>query len=118
MIRNNLEPFGAPHSKEESVMKYFVIQKGKSRVKFIIDGDKATLQHEMVLVSGGTGYSEHMPIEKAREQFRKYMGMGFKRFRNAKEVNWYATIENNTPYKEVWKVEGDFLIPIESRSLA
>ena len=100
-------------------MKCFVIQMDKSRVKFYIEGNKAELRYEMLLTGGGgTSYSEYMPIEKARDVFRKYMGMGFKRFRNVREVNWYATIENNTPFNEVWKVEGDFLIPIESRSLA
>lgn len=97
-------------------MKVFVLQKNRSRVKFAIDGSKATLYHEDLLAGGGAqAYYECTSIEKARDLFRRYLELGFKRFRNMKEVNWYATIENNTPFKEIWKVEGDFLIPIESR---
>lgn len=40
---------------------------------------------------------------------------GFARFRTLLEVSWYATLENNTPYEEEWKIEGIYFVPVKSQ---
>lgn len=102
-------------------MSYIVIQKDHSRYTFIQSdtAPKYSIHIEQLCISGlGSSLCFEYPTkERGNELYKKLMADGFKKFRNMNEVSWYATVENNTPYDEEWKVEGQYLIPVNSRVL-
>ena len=110
---------------------YTVIQKDRTRYTFIVGefyteiGSKRiptckprySVRVEELLTTGGSLIMNDTTKEKGNQLYKELISKGFKQFRNAREVSWYATIENNTPYDEEWTTEGKYLIPIKSRSL-
>ena len=72
---------------------------------------------EHMMVFGAEQHTEYISEEQFKEEYANLISRGYKQFRNPREVSWYATRENNTPYEETWIIEGDYLIPIASRVL-
>lgn len=102
--------------------KITTLQKARTRYIFInhtySNGEpRYTIQCEKLLITGSSLTSREVRKEEGNAFYKKLIEMGFKQFRNVKEVSWYATIENNTPYEEEWTTEGKYLIPIKSRVL-
>ena len=109
-----------------------VIQKGKTRYTFIKDEyytliwgrripsgkPRYSVHIEQVLTTGGSLIMEETTKEKGNRLYLELIAKGYKQFRNAREISWYATIENNTPYEEEWTTDGKYLVPIKSQVLA
>ena len=113
------------------MMGYTVIQKGRTRYTFI-SGEwymdcgfkriptgkpRYSIQCERLLATGASMNTNETTKEKGNQFYLDLISKGFKQFRNAREVSWYATIENNSPFEEEWTTDGKFLIPIKSRVL-
>lgn len=101
-------------------MKTQVLQKGKVRYTFIPskDGGLHTIDCDQMTYAGAAHYSKQVTAEQGNKIFSDLvLNKGFKLFRSLHEVSWYATIENNTPYKEEWAVQGAYLIPLNSHSV-
>ncbi len=79
--------------------------------------DIYSVTHERMMTFGSSESTEITTREKGNELYKKLIADGFHRFRKYKEVSWYATRENNTPYEETWITEGIYLVPIASRVL-
>ena len=116
-------------------MKCTVIQKDRTRYTFIVDeyymeiggiGGKRiptgkprySVHVEKCLTTGASLTMNDTTKEKGNQLYMELISKGFKQFRNGREVSWYATIENNTPYDEEWATDGKYLVPIKSRVLA
>ena len=113
------------------VKKQTVIQKEGTRYTFIVDEyytciganyspsgkPRYVVEVEQLLSSGASLYRNNTTKEAGNKLYLELLEKGFKQFRNAREVSWYATIRNNTPYDEEWTTEGKYLVPIKSRSL-
>lgn len=98
---------------------YVALQNENTRYTFVRDGntDYYDVKREHLLV-GGAGVSfDRMNAEKTKEEIADLKSKKFFEFRNAKEVSWYATANNNTPYDEKWEVQNGILIPVESHSV-
>lgn len=110
---------------------YTVIQKDRTRYTFIVGEyytvigckripsgkPRYSVHVEQLLTSGGSLVMNDTTKEAGNRLYKELIAKGYKQFRNAREVSWYATIENNTPYDEEWSTEGKYLIPIRSRVL-
>ena len=99
---------------------YTVIQKGETRYAFVVKEyssgkPRYVIETEQCLTHGGTFYSRNVTKEQGNKFYMEMIGKGFKQFRNAREVSWYATIPNNTPYEEEWVTDGKYLVPIKSQ---
>lgn len=113
---------------------YTVIQKGRTRYTFIagsyymeIGGmggkriptsPRYSIHTEQLLTTGGSLTMRDVTKEEGNKFYLDCLAKGFHQFRNAREVSWYATIENNSPYEEEWTIEGKYLVPIKSRSIS
>ena len=84
------------------------VDRGNSSPRYMI-------QSEVLFETGhGSGSYRYTGEREALEFLIRMMDQGFKKFQNAREVSWYATVENNTDREEVWEVQGDWLVPIKS----
>ena len=103
-------------------MGYTVIQKDNTRYSFI----KSTytsgapryqycVEQNMIFGSSVTYFNTTK--ESGNALYLELLGKGFKQFRNPREVSWYATVRNNTPYPEEWTTDGKYLVPIDSHSI-
>ena len=105
-------------------MGYTVLQKNRSRYEFIkgvyrgSGNPRYTVKVEHLGIGGSSVSYRDVSKEAGNKLYLELIEKGFKQFRNAHEVSWYATIENNTPYDEEWTTEGKFLVPIKSESIA
>ena len=104
-------------------MAYTVIQKDTTRYVFSTNKTESgavyyTIDTEECLFTGSSFSRRAVTKEEGNRFYLERMAKGFKRFRNAREVSWYATIPNNTPYEEEWTTSGQYLVPIRSRSIA
>lgn len=114
---------------------YTVLQKGRTRYTFIVGEyyteiggiggaripsgkPRYSVHIEQMLTSGSSFIMNDTTKEAGNSLYKELISKGFKQFRNAREVSWYATIENNTPFDEEWTTEGKYLIPIKSRVLS
>ena len=107
------------YGESEEIKPYVALQNENTR--YIFERDRNTdyydVKREHLLV-GGAGVSfDRMNAEKAKEEIADLKSKKFFEFRNAKEVSWYATANNNTPYDEKWEVQNGILIPVESHSV-
>lgn len=96
-----------------------IFQKERSRVIFTFNEntDSYDVEHLTLFTHGESSTTtKESKVEKLQHTMllRSY---GYNEFRNPKEVSWYATVENNTPYDEKWEMECGCLIPIESHSV-
>lgn len=105
--------------------KVTVLQKGNDRYTFRAGSisydpnapEIYSVTREHLMTTGSSEYTEITTKDKGNALYKKLIADGFHRFRSYKDVSWYATCENNTPYEEVWKTEGIYLIPVVSRIL-
>ena len=102
---------------------YTVIQKDRTRYTFIASqysggNPRYSIHTEQCLIGGGCLSMRDTTKEEGNRFYTEMIAKGFKQFRNAREVSWYATVENNTPYEEEWKIEGKYLVPIKSQVLS
>lgn len=107
---------------ERKIVNVVVLQKDNSRYSFIQEENECGAKYYKIvsatcLFCGETHHTEYTTKERGNEKYNRLLQKGFKKFRNVREVSWYATVENNTPYKEAWEIEGDYLIPICSRGI-
>lgn len=98
------------------------IQKDSTRYSFYTKrtntGDPIyCIQTEQMYSLGASLSYQYVTKDNGNQFYKDRMASGFKRFRNAREISWYATRENNTPFVEQWEIQGDYLVPIISRSL-
>lgn len=104
-------------------MAYTVIQKDRTRYVFETNkstsgGEYYTINTEQLLTCGSSVSRQVVTKEGGNKFFLEMLSKGFKQFRNAREVSWYATTRNNTPFEEEWTTEGRFLVPIKSQVLS
>lgn len=111
---------------------YTVIQKGRTRHTFIVGeyyteiGSKRiptgkprySIHTEQLLTTGASLTMNDTTKERGNALYLELMSKGYKQFRNAREVSWYATADCYTPYEEEWITDGKYLIPIKSQVLA
>lgn len=110
---------------------YTVIQKDRTRHTFMVreyytligsqripsGKPRYVIETEECLTTGGFIYSRDVTKEEGNKFYTDMIEKGFKQFRNGKEISWYATIPNNTPWEEEWTTDGKYLVPIKSRVL-
>lgn len=111
-----------------------IIQKDRTRYTFIVDeyymeiggiggkriptgNPRYSIHVEQCLTTGGSLTMRNTTKEEGNKLYLELISKGFKQFRNVREVSWYATIRNNTPYDEEWTTEGKYLVPIKSQVL-
>lgn len=133
-VRQNADPRrhkSGGERTEKAMAGYTVIQKDRTRYTFIVGEyytvigckripsgkPRYSVHVEQLLTSGGSLVMNDTTKEAGNRLYKELIAKGYKQFRNAREVSWYATIENNTPYDEEWSTEGKYLIPIRSRVL-
>jgi hypothetical protein len=98
-------------------MNVVIIQNEDTRITFRQDRNRYEVVTEQNGFGGSSVHISGSTRDAGNKLYAKCMKNGFKRFRDIKEVSWYATSYNNTPYKEEWRVEGNYLIPICSRGI-
>lgn len=105
-------------AQEAEIRRYIAVQNEDTRYIFSYNeqSNRYNVQREHLLGLGAEVSGETLTVDKAAEKLANLKEKGFLEFRNAREVSWYATIENNTPYEEKWETKDGFLIPVESRS--
>lgn len=101
----------------DRIIKVTVIQKDSTRYKFTRYEKRCEVEVQQMGIFGASVSSRYVSPEAGNTLYKELMAKGFKRFRNVREVSWYATRPNNTEYEETWKVEGDYLVPVVSRVL-
>lgn len=101
----------------EKMNKVITLQKDHSRYIFVNENGRFFVEREQCLTTGSSFSRDRVSREAGNELYKSLIEKGFLRFRNVKEVSWYATTENNTPFDEVWKIENGYLVPIASQVL-
>ena len=97
--------------------KLLVLQYRNERVTFKKQEDGSfEVTTEESLGTGGTIQGRIVTREQAGFLLIRYKLRGFAEFRTEKEVSWYATMRNNTPYEEKWEVVNGIFIPVCSHS--
>ena len=104
------------------LIKRVTIQKENTRYVFDdevgSDGKHYYFVTTWQCMSTGAGVHQSATTkERGNALYQKSIRDGFKRFRNEREVSWYATRENNTGYPEEWITEGIYFVPIQSRGI-
>lgn len=103
-------------------MKVTVIQKDSERYSFVQDAfndgtPRYCIKRETMMVFGGGISYEYVSKEKGNSLYKELMAKGFHQFRSVREVSWYATRENNTPYAEEWQTDEKYFIPVCARGI-
>lgn len=93
------------------------IQKDERRYRFVFYANECVIRHERLVRGGMVAGSRYVSCREGKKELEERLGEGFLKFQNEKEVSWYATVENNTPYAEIWETRGSYLIPVISRSI-
>ena len=93
-----------------------VLQKGNLRYSFEKHLGQVRITRYENLGLGASVMRETVSAEEAAETFDDLLRQGWHKFRSLAEVSWYATVRNNTPYKEEWTVKGQYLVPVNSRA--
>ena len=101
------------------LVSYIVLQKDKIRYTFQYDTklNKYDERRDETFFTGGTFTINKVSVEKALEKIEKLKREGFLEFKDPRQVSWYATVENNTPYQEIWKENDGYFVPIDSHSV-
>lgn len=95
-----------------------ILQKGTERCRMTktdyssLRNIRVEFEHNMHI--GSSLHYEYMSRDEANKLYVDMISKGFKRFRNVREVSWYATADKDTyiPSSEPkWKTEGIWFIP-------
>lgn len=106
------------------MIKVTVLQMKGTRYTFILDDTKKNsacgryqVKCEIMMNLGSSVHIENTTKEKGNQLYKSLLEKGFHKFRNPREISWYATLPNNTGREEEWKVENGYFIPIKSSVL-
>ena len=107
-----------PAQERPEPFAYATLQRDNVRYTFQYEADanQYRVQREHMLGLGSEVSSTRHSAEEGLSRFSELKENGFLEFRNANEVSWYATTDNNTGHPEVWEARDGYLIPINSHS--